>query len=1314
VDVKFDRNAVVGWTAGVCAGAAALAAVIETFSPRLHVAVLVLAAVATTALAVLIFIGLMPFSGISRWTRRPQPPSPEEIDQARVNLHAALSGAWSEEGSEVYEDVPMRVKFAPWTGVVTPQVVREAVRTDGPASKRSQTGNFNTVAETFARSPRYRRVVLGEAGAGKTVLVAELQRRLVEAPQPGDPLPVIVPAAAWRPDRQPLLEWLAQQLAADYGSLPVAHARALVARGGVLPILDGLDEMPSSLRPVAIDRINKYHVYRPLIVTSREDEYRDAIRKTHIGVKGSLVVAVKPLRPKDSRAYLAAASGDLWTVALGGMDSDKDGPLPSVLANPLMLWLTRVEYDGKTPNDLTLFGSRRSLENFLLRQFVPSVYAHDSRQAAATQFRCTAQQAKRWLGHLAWGIYSQYRSNQQTQGIAREDKEGGRQVDIGGAPLLAWWDIENLASGWRRLGMAVRAAVLSSVAVTLGIWVLEQRGNWRNGAYSGPVPVAGLLIDGPVGRLIQPTVLVQSRVIQEARGKGQLTQLIRILDSTSKISSVIFGHSFLIVLIVVFFASIVAITRPLGASIYPARLQIRTGAVLRALARCCFLFGAAALAAIWLLSAEHWPVSKSEFFGSRSTWITLITFSLLGLISLPHSSVSRSDAYGNISPDESLRLDRHADALTTVSGRFILAVAVWLICGPPMAIAYTGYAITATVLAFTLGGEQSFASRSYVDARNWLAVQGLIPWRTMTFLADASRRGVLRRDGAAYQFRHVRLLEEVGYWRSADNGGRLDRGRIKLGELLYRGKKELGELTEIALGQVEGRHDKEMNRITADTERCRQAVQSGVDVLPPEFIEILDNIASQLRWPSGEQSRAALRDVLRIYRHLANVDPAAFEPLLAKVLKESASAFRLNEALRVSNEAVDCYDDLARMDPAAFLPALASAVDDLAGWLRLQAADNQAQAGIKRAVGTCRVLAETDPTAFKPALARILEVSASAFRWDEALRVSNEAVDCYRDLARTDPAAFLSALAKATSDLAYRLIPLDRLQEALSLTSDIVDTARNQAENDPAVFLPILANSLHDLGCWLWKSGSRQEDSINAWSEATVIYRELTKADPARFSLHLSSSLENLMSAFRALGKEEDEIAAVRDALSAYQERANRIAEIRRQLAGQDLAVLLQHNKRTSAKRKFYHTYFEQYKRTLAAARFAALAYSKQAECQPTEFLPDLAQAARGLAIELKSVGERRAARILADEAARIRIQYRRSANITELEALQVGPLTQIDRLALRLWKLGEHQDAAKAGRVSCDLAPHSLVVMSSAVRLPGWPAWLLSAAAEY
>jgi hypothetical protein len=47
----------------------------------------------------------------------------------------------------------------------------------------------------------------------------------------------------------------------------------------------------------------------------------------------------------------------------------------------------------------------------------------------------------------------------------------------------------------------------------------------------------------------------------------------------------------------------------------------------------------------------------------------------------------------------------------------------------------------------------------FVITRSWLALRGQLPWRLMPFLDEAYHRGVLRRTGATYQFRHARLQE---------------------------------------------------------------------------------------------------------------------------------------------------------------------------------------------------------------------------------------------------------------------------------------------------------------------------------------------------------------------------------------------------------------------------------------------------------------------------------------------------------------------------------------------------------------------------
>ena len=214
--------------------------------------------VASAAIAAIGFL-VTPFGKIADWLRGPRPPTLEEIARARNALHSALNAAWREEGAGIYLDFPMQVRFARCQGSVA-----QSPPPDGALPGQGLAGDFGNIVDAFTRDPPFRRIVLGAPGAGKTVLVTELQRRLVAAPGPRDPLPVIVPAAAWRPDRHSILAWLAHRLSADYAFLTVGQARALVASGNVLPILDGLDEMPSALarRHCADERIRRLQAPR--------------------------------------------------------------------------------------------------------------------------------------------------------------------------------------------------------------------------------------------------------------------------------------------------------------------------------------------------------------------------------------------------------------------------------------------------------------------------------------------------------------------------------------------------------------------------------------------------------------------------------------------------------------------------------------------------------------------------------------------------------------------------------------------------------------------------------------------------------------------------------------------------------------------------------------------------------------------------------------------------------------------------------------------------------------------------------------------
>ena len=114
--------------------------------------------------------------------------------------------------------------------------------------------------------PTGRLMVLGEPGSGKTMLMVGLVLDLLARRAAGGPVPILATLASWDPARQDLHDWLGATLVTGYPDLagppPPGFAgdnrfAALVKAGLILPVLDGLDEIPEAARPVAITRINE-------------------------------------------------------------------------------------------------------------------------------------------------------------------------------------------------------------------------------------------------------------------------------------------------------------------------------------------------------------------------------------------------------------------------------------------------------------------------------------------------------------------------------------------------------------------------------------------------------------------------------------------------------------------------------------------------------------------------------------------------------------------------------------------------------------------------------------------------------------------------------------------------------------------------------------------------------------------------------------------------------------------------------------------------------------------------------------------------
>ncbi len=114
-------------------------------------------------------------------------------------------------------------------------------------------------------------------------------------------------------------------------------------------------------------------------------------------------------------------------------------------------------------------------------------------------------------------------------------------------------------------------------------------------------------------------------------------------------------------------------------------------------------------------------------------------------------------------PKSALRRRRFADLLASGSVACVqlLVVACWLdiIVGAASRVAWE-YGIAAGVglgVAFLLCTRWGF----YEVSHAWFWLTRRLPWRLAAFLDEAHRIGVLRLNGPAYQFRHVRLLGQL-------------------------------------------------------------------------------------------------------------------------------------------------------------------------------------------------------------------------------------------------------------------------------------------------------------------------------------------------------------------------------------------------------------------------------------------------------------------------------------------------------------------------------------------------------------------------
>ena len=320
-------------------------------------------------------------------------------------------------------------------------------------------GSLATVLEYYQSLSPARLVVLGDPGAGKTVLALELQIRLLEYRRHdlALPIPVLISATAYD-TRLSWPEWLAEHLAQRF-SIRVQLVARLIRDNRILPIVDGIDEIDQSDEQKragaligALNASMRGLERAPLVVTCRSGEYKDLVREIDRAAHIQLI----PLTGYEAANYLKEQfrnqdEQNRWFPVLTNMRAHPSGLLAMQLATPWRLTLALSTFrEVGDPADLLPTNIRtgvsideyqKYVDSLLLGGYVPAaVHLHDPAG------RYTVQQVQHWLTGVADGLAWQARNYRSASDIRLDQwwRTANRQLSrfihcvLAAIPGLAW------------------------------------------------------------------------------------------------------------------------------------------------------------------------------------------------------------------------------------------------------------------------------------------------------------------------------------------------------------------------------------------------------------------------------------------------------------------------------------------------------------------------------------------------------------------------------------------------------------------------------------------------------------------------------------------------------------------------------------------------------------------------------------------------------------------------------------------------------------------------------------------------------------
>jgi len=286
---------------------------------------------------------------------------------------------------------------------------------DSNSESLSSVGNLQEITSIFLDLPRQRLIILGAPGSGKTVMAIHLTIDLIKRRQPDGIVPVLIPIASWNPRLADLNTWIVDRIAQTYYSDKIEVPIHLIRQRKIMPVLDGLDEIPEKLRAEALNAIDRStYTESPVIITCRTEDYTTTIQSARSPLAHTMVVEIDAVSCQDAITYLRESSPhspERWNQLAQYLSTNPSSITAETLRSPLMVYLTRTMFESSDTEPLELsnqklFPSSIDIENYLLANYIKASYPNFPRRLGerTSPDNWDSAHAERWLQAFAAGL----------------------------------------------------------------------------------------------------------------------------------------------------------------------------------------------------------------------------------------------------------------------------------------------------------------------------------------------------------------------------------------------------------------------------------------------------------------------------------------------------------------------------------------------------------------------------------------------------------------------------------------------------------------------------------------------------------------------------------------------------------------------------------------------------------------------------------------------------------------------------------------------------------------------------------------------